>query len=403
MTFTVDEQRVHDALDGIAHDVEVDESTGRPAAQRALRRRTRRRAQRRVTAGALVVALLIVATVSALGDRAGDGVHTVAPIPPSLPQRVAVRAQLAGRWAPVPVAFDGHDVWLAHEDGGGRPGVFVERRSASTGRLLDRVHLAQEAIFAIAAGDGSLWVVGGGDGGVPETTVSRIDLASRHVVFTHTLSTPCACFLAVGAGGAWLAGQSTRHVLRLDPTTGAVAADLTLARPTESLAVVGGMVQVGFDDPQIAVIDPATDTVERTITVTAPGRRTVGAILGISPIGTTGDSWAVRTDGLAFEVAENARVDPDPIAFLAPLVFTGGSLGGDRVWGVGVDQLLFASTDGRTRGYANYSAEGHEFGRLITRTERFAPELALSSLRGVVATGPTLWVVATDRVYVVAP
>jgi hypothetical protein len=405
MTYTVDEQRVHDVLADLAGDVAVDATAARPAATRALQRRARRRVQRRVATMAVVSLALVVATVAVIGVPTDNRVRTVASTVPRIPGRVVVRADLVGRWAPAPVAYDGRDVWLAHEDAGGgsRPGVFVERRSATTGRLLDRVHLAQESIFSIAVGDGSVWVAGGGDGGVPDTTVSRIDLASRRVVFTRTLSTPCACYLAVGAGGAWLGGESTRRVFRLDRTTGAIAATITLPGPSASIAVVAGKVQVGLDDPRVAVIDPAANTVERTLTITAPGQRTVGAILGISPIGSTGDSWALRTDGEAFEVVGNARVEPRPIAFLAPLVFSGASLGSDRLWGVSVDQLLFASTDGRTRGYANYSAEAHAFGRLVTRDQRFAPQIALSSLRDVVATGSTLWVVATDRVFVVAP
>jgi hypothetical protein len=322
-------------------------------------------------------------------------------------RNLRVLEQLGGRWAPTPVAYDGRDVWVAPEDFGGHAPIRValQRRSAVTGRLLDRVSIPQEAVFAIAAGEGTLWAVGGGDGGVPDTTVSVVDVASHHVVFTRTLSKPCSCEIAVGANAGWLAGQGATHLIRLDPTTGEIAATIALPGPSESLAVLHGKVQVGLDNSRVAVVDPATNTIERIVTIAALGQAAAGAIVGITPIGTTWDSWVTRTDGRAFELVDNTTVVRRPVTFLAPLVTAGVALAHDRLWAVRLDQLFLSTTDDRTRGYANYDGTSGTFGRLQIRSRRFVPTISGEpGFDQVVATGSTLWIATFNGpVLVVAP
>ncbi|HEX4490100.1 MAG TPA: hypothetical protein VH914_02750 [Acidimicrobiia bacterium] len=414
----IDEQHLQDVLRDLADDVAIDETTARPVATRALRRHTRRRVLRREGTVAFLSILLIVGIVVAVGDHTTGDVRTVASTTATrrLPHRLVVRQSFGGDWAPEPIAFDGRDVWLANNSpailsrGSGStnatPSIAIERHASDSGRLLDVVRVPQEAVFSIAAGSGSVWVVGGGDGGVPRTTVSRVDLATRRVVLTRALAArdSCACSLAVGAGSAWLAGQGSTNLYRIDES-GAVAARIRLPHPSVSLAVVGDNVEVGLDDSRVAVIDTATNRTTRVVPIATPGAPAASAIVGITAAAQPGASWVTRSDGLVFEIVDGRRVSPKPVVFLRPASVSGATLERNVLWAVGVDQIVASTTDGTTRGYANYDAGGGSFGPVSVRSRRFVPSPSNEpGLDRVVVAGPTLWIaVFNGTILVVAP
>lgn len=412
MASTTDEQRLRDVFHDLAGETLADPVVGRPAAARALEHHTRRRTRRAITVAGVVVVTLVVATVAVIGRPAGDGIHTVAstraPAPDRLiPRKLKVVDRLDGSWAIEPIAYDGTDVWLARQQvTASAVEVMVERRAANSGALLSSITVPQEAAYAIAVGDGSVWVSGGGDGGVYDTTVSRIDLATRRVAFTRTLPrrAACSCPIAVGAGAAWIGGGSAKSVIRLDESTGAVRAVIPLGQESASLAVVGDRVQVGLDNSRVAIVDPATNRVERTVTVSAPGGSAAGTILGIDPLG-AGASRALRSDGVAFEIAGNQRVQGPPVVFLRPLNVGSSATLGPLVWATGLDQMLVSSADGRASGYANYDLTAQTFGRVEVRSRRFVPTVGeANGLFRVIAAGSTLWIATFNGpILVVAP
>jgi hypothetical protein len=275
MTHDTEARWLRSTFEAIAESAVVDEELGRTEAWRSLQRRTRRRAQTRAGAAAVVV-LALVAVFSRVAGS-GHSVKTVRPTPGStssssptsaptstLPSSIV--ATIDGVWPPDPIAYDGHAVWLARESLTSPPFVVVERRDPDSARLLARIEVRQEAVFSIAVDRaGSVWIAGGGDGGVPETTVSRIDAATHRVVFTRTLTTACSCQIVAGAGAVWLGANGGTELVRIDAATAAVAAVIRLPGPAAGLGVVGDRVDALLVDSRVAVIDPATNSVARVI------------------------------------------------------------------------------------------------------------------------------------------
>jgi hypothetical protein len=407
MTDVTDEQRLRSTFIDIADAAVIDPETDRRAAWHALRRRAHRRRHRRIGTTVVVLALAIAAvSVVPLLDRvdhdSGRLVKTVRPTP--TPGPLSVLRRIGGVWAPDPIAYDGHDIWLARKvaDQASGAAVVVEHRDGSSGALLGSIRVGQEAVFGIAVDRaGSVWIAGGGDGGVPSTTVTRIDARTERIVFTHTLTTTgCSCRIAAGAGGAWLSANGENRVLRLDARTGEVAASIPLPTLSFSLAVVGDRVQVGLDDSRIAVIDPARNRVERIIDVGTPRPGTGSVdrpfIVGITPAGSgaggNADSWATRGDGEVFSIVDEQRVAGRPATLLRSVA--GATVMGDTLWGAGDDQLVFHRVGGGD-GFANYDLDRASFGPVIPRRRPFvvSNESNQPALGAVVAAGATLWIV----------
>jgi hypothetical protein len=213
----------------------------------------------------------------------------------------------------------------------------------------------------------------------------------------------CACSLAVGAGSAWLGGQGSTYLYRIDDT-GAVVARIWLPHPSVSLATVGTLVEVGLDDSRVAVIDAASNRVTNVVPIAVPGGRAAGAIVGITPARDIEATWVTRTDGLVFEFGADGRVGA-AVTFLRPAWVSGAALDGRVLWSVGEDQIVASTTDGTQRGYANYDAGAGRFGTLSVRSRRFVPSPSNEpGLDRVVVAGRTLWIAAFNAaILVVAP
>jgi YVTN family beta-propeller protein len=115
----------------------------------------------------------------------------------------------------------------------------------------------------IAAGEGSVWVVGSD----LDPRLWRIDPRSGRV--TGVLRLPEAPRRVIAAaGGVWVAGEIEDVVLRIDPDTLRVVARIPVGRGGSSIAAGAGSIWVANRfDGTVSRIDPRTDRVDRTIRV----------------------------------------------------------------------------------------------------------------------------------------
>jgi DNA-binding beta-propeller fold protein YncE len=119
----------------------------------------------------------------------------------------------------------------------------------------------------LAAGDGSVWVVGFG-------SVTRLNATTGRVVTTiPTPRTNDFSHVAVGAGAVWVAGLGV--VYRIDPRTDRVAARVRFGNSAGfGIAVGAGRVWVAVPRGQsgvVVVIDPSTDDLDGPPISVGPG------------------------------------------------------------------------------------------------------------------------------------
>ncbi len=181
----------------------------------------------------------------------------------------------------------------------------VARVDPATDQVVDAIAVGQSP-FAIAAGNGSIWVTNVADNAVsridpatdtvvatipvgllpigiaatpgavwvanhhgnPATSVSRIEPTTNTVVATITSLTWPQFFggpshMAVGAGSLWVDVNDAHAVARIDPTTNAITAMVTVKGVAGGIAAsdTGVWVSGGLDHPGVTRIDPTTDTV----------------------------------------------------------------------------------------------------------------------------------------------
>ncbi|MET1001739.1 MAG: hypothetical protein ABWZ15_08010 [Acidimicrobiia bacterium] len=280
--------------------------------------RSRPRRTQLLVAAAIVIVVGAGALVIAARDDADPGVIaddvTTTTSVAALPTPEVVATSPAQLVPPRPLALAGGDVWIAAGsfDAGGRISQHLERRDARTGALIATIEVPQEAVSSIAAANiAELDVVvlaGGGDGSVPQTTVSAVDVATNTVLFTHTLTDAnCSCRIVAGAGALWLGGDGVAYVLRLDPSTGELVERIELPGPARVLAAVDDRLLAGLlDENGFVVIDPRTNTVEwnrrAELTEAEPAAR-IATIAPATGDGPDHSAWILRTDGKTFIVS----------------------------------------------------------------------------------------------------
>ena len=152
-------------------------------------------------------------------------------------------------------------------------------------------------------------LAGGGDGGVPQTTVSAVDVATNTVLFTHTLADAnCSCRIVAGAGGLWLGGDGVDYVLRLDPSTGELVARIELPGPARVLAAVEDRLLVGLTGREraswssIRAPTPSNGIGVRRSPRPSPTAR-IATIAPATGDGPDHSAWILRTDGKTFIVS----------------------------------------------------------------------------------------------------
>lgn len=118
---------------------------------------------------------------------------------------------------------------------------------------------------AVAVTDDAVWATGtdfGPDAERPRGSLVRIDPASNTVVGTIDLGEGASpTDVAVGFGSAWVTDSSKNRVVRVDPTTDEIVAQIAIDGGPASLAVAAGRVWVTKPGAgQLRPIDPVTDT-----------------------------------------------------------------------------------------------------------------------------------------------
>jgi hypothetical protein len=321
--------------------------------------------------------------------------HPSAPAPPA-PSGLDVVDVLARRALPLqPLAVAGGQVWIATEEHSSSS-VFVrlEGRDPSTAKLLDSIDVPQDAVSGIAGDGEALWVVGGGDGGVPETTVSKIDIPTKSVVFTKTLTgTPCSCAIVAGDAGVWVVGNGSQHALHISEADGHVVASVALPAPVPLHAAMEtrGRLLVGLQAGTVAIIDPAANRIERFVDVRllASG----DSVIVMSPASIPAIGTDPPIDGLMaapgsgvfalfsdrWQANQFAQADFNPRALAAS---------GTRVIVAGGDWLIIATTHAVARNEFAYEPGERRFVRIPE-----GPASAADGFRDAVTSGDMLWMV----------
>lgn len=145
----------------------------------------------------------------------------------------------------------------------------------------------------------------------PATALLKLDPDTREVL--STMDEPGFGYtLEVGAGAVWLAGnpesgpEGDGSVVRLDPETEAIRTIEVGDRPNQIVATKGGIwVAVGADpqNPRVVRLDPETGEVVAEI-------KTLGIANSVAVDDDTGEVWAAILGRLPFEPGEILRIDP---------------------------------------------------------------------------------------------
>jgi hypothetical protein len=289
------------------------------------------------------------------------------------------------------------DVWLVEgiTSLAGSPGSQIERRDATTGTLKATIAIpGQETVFAIAAdGAGHIYVAGGGDGGVPRTTVSRVSTASDHLDYTAMLpsNATCSCPLAATADGVWLSGNGSTTAVVLDPASARVDAFVSLPAPSTVLSVVGSTIAIGLRDARVAIIDAATRQIVHVDAIGDNAVEPAGRVVAISPYratSTTWNAWITRGDGLNLILRPNGTTIRAAFLGLAPDA-TATTASGEFLYFVATNALGARSSQDRVAGFANYDPLTNAFGFVVPSSGIASPP---GGFDDVVSVGDSLWV-----------
>jgi streptogramin lyase len=219
---------------------------------------------------------------------------------------------------PNAVAVGAGGVWVV------RDGRRVIKIDPATGAVIGRIgvgdELGSERPCGIAVGEDAVWVA------TLSGNVARINSRSNRV--GTLVETEEAACVAAGAGGVWVTQPERGVVLRIDPLTNEIVAEIPLDGFPQGIAVGFGSVWVAAADPPegagggVSRIDPRSNEVVRTILVpNLPEFVATGA----------GMVWVTSNNGTV------AEIDPRTNQLISPIRITDGgrttiAVGGGFVW-----------------------------------------------------------------------
>ena len=149
-------------------------------------------------------------------------------------------------------AFGAGSVWVSLENDG-----TVVRVSAKRNRVVKRIRGFSDPNGLVYA-NGAIWV-----SDLARGRVTRIDPRTNRV--TNRIAVPAADWITPGGGALWVSSERGR-VFRLDPVSRKVVGSVAVgANPLASAWVDGALWVPNIDANTISVVDPATNTVSRTI------------------------------------------------------------------------------------------------------------------------------------------
>jgi YVTN family beta-propeller protein len=240
---------------------------------------------------------------------------------------------IAGTPSPDWVILAGDSAWVAGVGAG------IGRYDRHTGEVLPEVALTGEICLAMGAGFGSVWL-----GNCTTRQIVRIDEDTGEIVAT-TERIPEGIqgesSIAVGEDGVWfLTFSANPKLIKIDPTTNAVAASFEAPQFSRSVRAGFGVLWVTNTNGNVARINPAD-----------------GSVVAVIPTGPIADFLAVGED--AVWVQNNgdgtvSRVDPATNAVAATIRVSGRpiqggdiAVGGGSVW-ARVSDVLVAQIDPAT-------------------------------------------------------
>jgi YVTN family beta-propeller protein len=123
----------------------------------------------------------------------------------------------------------------------------------------------REALHGIAAGEGSVWVVGDAS----DRRLWRIDPVRHRITATIDLGFPPGG-VAAGGGAVWVTDQLGDRLVRIDPATNRVDKSIPVGRGAGGVTFADGSVWVAETIAHsVARVDPETNGVIATIRVPA--------------------------------------------------------------------------------------------------------------------------------------
>jgi YVTN family beta-propeller protein len=270
---------------------------------------------------AAIVGLLIgvgafAAVVLALRDRDDGssssivGTDTGAPTDTGVSVETQTQSELATRTIatggfPNAVAVGANGVWVV------RDGRKLVRIDPSDGRIVVHIgagdELGSERPCGIDVGQHAVWVV------TVSGQVARINPKTNRLA--RLVQTQGATCVAAGAGGVWVTESESNKVVRVDPATNDIAAEIPLSGRPQGIAVAFGSVWVAASDPPdgtnggVSRIDPRSNQVVKTILVQNLPEFVVAG---------TGAIWATSNNGTI------AEIDPQTNQLVSTIRITQG-------------------------------------------------------------------------------
>jgi virginiamycin B lyase len=292
----------------------------------------------RQTAAALaaIVGLLVglgtlAGVVLALRDEGGSGTEPPAGSDTGLVDTgltgEAVVTEPSAEERTVQTTVEGFPNALAVGNGGVwvvRDGRRIFRLDPKSGEVNGRIgagdELGSERPCGVAVGQDAVWVA------TLSGKVARI--GTRTARLSTLIDTGEAACVTAGAGGVWVTAPQSGKVVRIDPSTNQVVAEIPLDGFPEGITVGAGSVWVAASDPPdgangaVSRIDPRSNEIVRTILVpNLPEFLDAGA----------GGVWVTSNNGTV------AEIDPRMNQLVATVRISDGgrttlAVGGNSVW-----------------------------------------------------------------------
>jgi hypothetical protein len=302
-----------------------------------------------------------------------------------------------------PFAFAAGRVWVAHGSPVGSQRVVIDGYDPSSAHLETTITVPQVGGVAVAGQGDTLWVSSGafksGMPGVPDLAVSRVDARDGTVLFTTALGpASCACPVVAGSAGVWLVGN--RKVLRLSPSDGHVIAEIAIDVPATAAIEARGRLLVGLDDGTIDVIDPATNSIERTIPRPVVGDAPVEWVTAMTPASVPAIGSDPPID--AFVARENGSISVLPAGGWQVNELYGADFQPSSIVNVGPDAWMF----GGSRLYitTTHAVVSNEFVNADGRFTRVQGSLKRPGVEfgDALAANGTVWCIMQDNGYRIA-
>ena len=295
--------------------------------------------------GAILLALIVVpcallgyaASTARIAPEMFSGANELAAVSTASGRLVAVTLLPA---PPGAVSAADGSVWVADPAAGQ-----VSRIDPGTGTEVARVPVGGEP-GAIASGGGAIWVADTTDTtdttgatGTTGAAVARIDPATDRVTQTITLPWAHPGAIAVGAGRVWVADPAARQLAEIDPATGSLQRTLPVDLQPSAIVTAGQAIWVaGYDTATVEKLAPASGHVLARVRVGAdPAALAVGD--GSLWVASSADATVSRIDLATSAVTATIRVGRGPAALVA---------GPRSVWVADQDSGTISRIDPRT-------------------------------------------------------